>query len=88
MSDTRTLSTQRFEIVEDAATGGVQISGPRAYMLEQGNALIDRILAGEDPIFNLTYSQAPDMYQAVIRRLQTDYAGWSGFKQVERWLAD
>ena len=81
-------ANSRFTLVNDEATGEKYVAGPEDYMRAQGCALVDRILAGEDPIFNLTYGQAPDMYQAVIRRLQTDYAGWSGFKQVERWLAD
>ncbi len=62
------------------------LSGPQDYMLEQGNALVDKILAGEDPIYNLTASQSPNVETAVLVRLQTDYAGWLGFKQAEGWL--
>ncbi len=32
--------------------------GPRDYMQEQGNTLLDRILAGEDTIFNMTKGQS------------------------------
>ncbi len=60
--------------------------GPRRYMEEQGNALVDKILAGDDAIFNLTSGQSPDLETALLVRLQTDYAGWLGFKQVEGWL--
>jgi hypothetical protein len=60
--------------------------GPRDYMLEQGNALLDKILAGEDTIFNLTKDQSPDVETAILVRLQTDYAGWQGLKQAEGWL--
>jgi hypothetical protein len=80
---------RRFTLVHnvhDQASGETYIVGPAAYMREQGNALIDRILAGEDTIFNLTFDQSPDLSTAVLVRLQTDYAGWAGMRQVERWL--
>lgn len=60
--------------------------GPRDYVLEQGNTLLDKILAGEDTIFNMTNDQSPDIETAILVRLQTDYAGWLGLKQVEGWL--
>ncbi|MCL4499037.1 MAG: hypothetical protein M1335_02175 [Chloroflexi bacterium] len=62
------------------------LCGPRDYMEEQGNALLDRILAGEDTIFNMTSDQSPDIETTILVRLQTDYAGWLGLKQAERWL--
>ncbi len=62
------------------------LCGPRDYMEEQGNALLDKILAGDDPIFNLTKDQSPDVETAILVRLQTDYAGWLGLKQAEEWL--
>ncbi len=62
------------------------LTGPRAYMEEQGNALVDKILAGKDMIFNMTSGQSPDVETAILVRLQTDYAGWIGFKEAESWL--
>ncbi len=62
------------------------LCGPRDYLEEQGNALLDKILAGEDTIFNLTKDQSPDIETAILVRLQTDYAGWLGLKQAESWL--
>ena len=62
------------------------LCGPRDYMEEQGNALLDRILAGDDTTFNMTSDQSPDIEAAILVRLQTDYAGWLGLKQAERWL--
>ena len=62
------------------------LSGPQDYMVEQGNALVDKILAGEGTIFNLTASQSPDVETAILVRLQTDYAGWLGLKQAAGWL--
>lgn len=62
------------------------LCGPRDYMLEQGNNVLDKILAGEDTIFNLTKDQSPDVETAILVRLQTDYAGWLGLKQAAGWL--
>ena len=62
------------------------LSGPRDYMEEQGDTLVDRILAEEDTIFNMTNHQSPDIETAILVRLQTDYAGWLGLKQAEGWL--
>ncbi len=62
------------------------LSGPRKYMEEQGNALVDKILAGEDMILNMTSGQSPDVETAILVRLQTDYAGWIGFREAEGWL--
>ncbi len=62
------------------------LTAPRMYMEEQGNALVDKILAGEDMIFNMTSGQSPDVETAILVRLQTDYAGWIGFKEAESWL--
>ena len=62
------------------------LTAPRTYMEEQGNALVDKILAGEDVIFNMTFGQSPDIETAILVRLQTDFAGWIGFKEAEGWL--
>ncbi len=62
------------------------LCGPRDYMEEQGNALLDKILVGEDTVFNMTADQSPDIETAILVRLQTDYAGWLGLKQAEGWL--
>ncbi len=64
------------------------LSGPKQYMEEQGNTLVDKVLAGEDVIFNTTAHFSPDIETAILVRLQTDYAGWLGLKQVEGWLKD
>ncbi len=62
------------------------LSGPKAYMEEQGNTLVDKVLAGEDAIFNTTAHLSQDIELAILVRLQTDYAGWLGLKQVQGWL--
>ncbi len=62
------------------------LTAPRTYMEEQGNAIVDKVLAGEDTIFNMTSGQSPDVETAILVRLQTDFAGWIGFKEAEGWL--
>ena len=62
------------------------LCGPKQYVEEKGNALLDKILAGEDTIFNMTKAHSPDVETAILVRLQTDYAGWLGLKQAESWL--
>jgi hypothetical protein len=64
----------------DAETG--TLAGPKEFMLEQGNALLDRILDGEDPIFNMTAHQSPTIPVAVLVRLQTAFAGWIGQQEL------
>jgi len=59
---------------------------PLDYMEAQGNVLLDKILAGDDPIFNMRKDQSPDVETAILVRLQTDYAGWLGLKQAEAYI--
>ena len=65
---------------------GDSIQGPGDYMTEKGNALLDKILDGKDTIFNMTSHLSPNIEMAVCVRLQTDYAGWMGMKQVDGWM--
>lgn len=60
--------------------------GPADYMAEQGNAKLDKMLAGEDAVFNMTAHLSPDPITAVLVALQTDYAGWHGIKTLCRDL--
>ena len=62
------------------------LCGPRDYMEAHGRVLLDRILAGENAIFNLTQGQSPDVETAILVRLRTDYTGWLGLVQAESWL--
>jgi hypothetical protein len=76
-----TLKVVGHFILEDGL-----LCGPRDYMEARGNALLDKILADDDPIFNLTKDQSPDIETAILVRLQTDYAGWLGLKQAEGYI--
>ena len=58
------------------------IIGPKHYLDEQGEALLQRITTGDDLIFNITATQSPDVMTAILVRLQTDYAGWLGMKRL------
>ena len=81
-----TTPGKRFALETDERTGEVHLVGPADYMRDQGSELLEQILAGDDPLFNLPASQSPDLYQAVLVRMQTDYAGWRGLQQVLSWL--
>lgn len=76
-----TVECGRFKLID-----GNTVEGPGEYMAERGNALIDRILRGEDTTFNLTAHLSPSAELAVLVRLQTDYAGWLGTRQMHSWL--
>ena len=58
------------------------LSGPQEYMRERGNTLADRIVAGDDPMFNMTAHLSPTVECALLVRLQTDYAGWLGMRET------
>ena len=73
-------NVMKFEIVDGILTG------PAQYMQEQGNAKVDKILAGDDTVFNMTSAYSPTIEIAICVALQTDYAGWLGMKQAENWL--
>ncbi len=64
---------------------GDSITGPAEYMTERGNELLDRIMAGDDAVFNTTAHYSPDVEMAVLVRIQTDFAGWMGARQMMQW---
>ena len=61
--------------------------GPQAYMLEQGNDKLDELLAGENEIFNASAHYSPNIETAILVHMQTDYAGWKGYKEAEGWMS-
>lgn len=66
----------------DPATG--EVSGPAAYMREQGFDRLRKIESGHDTVFNFGASGAsPSAEVAMLVSLQTDYAGWVGARQFE-----
>jgi len=64
----------------DAETG--TLSGPKEFMLERGNAILDQILAGDDAVFNMTAHLSPTIPLAVLVRLQTCLAAWLGEREL------
>jgi len=58
------------------------VEGPAEYMREQGSARLERIMSGNDVVFNMGVTRSPDVYTAVLVSLQTDYAGWKGTRQL------
>jgi hypothetical protein len=59
------------------------LAGPAEYLDEQGMALLERVLAGKDILFNVTAAQSPDLETAILTRLQTDFAKWMGRQKVD-----
>lgn len=70
----------RFAVVGDT------ITGPRDYMEARGSDLIDRIMAGHDLVFNLTWEASPDIRVAMLARLQADWLAWQGRRRAEKLL--
>ena len=62
--------------------------GPGDYMADQGNAKLDKIMAGDDAGFNAMLRAKPeaDVRTLVLVMMQTDYAGWRGMQQVHSWM--
>jgi hypothetical protein len=60
------------------------ISGPATYMQEQGSAWIARVNAGDLPmVVREGYRQnGGNVELAILVGLQTDYAGWKGYRQM------
>jgi len=62
------------------------ISGPKKYMTERGNALVDRIHDGDDIVFNANMMFAPidpltgnlDVETVLLQRVAADYMAWKG----------
>ena len=73
-------------VVGQFSLEGNEINGPGGYMEERGFDLIDKIEAGQDVIFNMTAHLSPSVEVAILVRLQTDYAGWLGQRQLLRQL--
>jgi hypothetical protein len=53
---------------------GINVRGPKAYMDERGLALLDAILAGDDPLYDP--GAYPDEETAVLGRLCEDFDDW------------
>lgn len=61
---------------------GSTFTGPQEYMAEQGNARLERILSGNDSLFNATAYLSPDLETAILVWMQTDYAAWAGAREL------
>jgi hypothetical protein len=63
-------------------TDNGSIRGPKEYMDERGSDLLDDILNDDDDQFSEFLRRAPSAKKAMLVRLQTDYAGWKGQKEI------
>ena len=75
------MATQKFTVCRFSLEDGI-LTGPAEFMAEQGNELVDKIAAGDDPVFNMTCHLSPNVELAVLVRLQTAFAGWLGQRQL------
>ena len=73
----QTATAGQFTIDADGLTG------PADYLKEQGSALLAKITAGDDMVFNNTCHLSPSLELAICVRMQTDYAGWLGMRYAE-----
>ena len=80
-TNTEAITVGRFTLNADGT-----LSGPAQYLTDQGNELIDRIVAGTDTVFNMSQHLSPSVEIAILVRLQTDFAGWRGHQQMLGWL--
>jgi hypothetical protein len=59
------------------------VTGPGEYMRERGSERLDRILRGDDAVFNAgARFSAESAEKLVLVSLQTDYAGWKGLRSL------
>jgi len=60
-----------------------EIAGPAEYMnSEQYARRIERIYAGQDPVFEMGLQRSPNAATALLVAIQTDYAAWKGQQQI------
>jgi len=62
------------------------LSGPAQYMKEQGREKLEKVLRGDDLVFNLSLTQSPDIETGILVAMQTDYAGYLGRKELISWI--
>ena len=60
---------------------GDYLVAPKGYMLARGNALVARLTDGGDHLFNAWCLKCESVEEAILRRLNEDYADWLG--QIE-----
>jgi hypothetical protein len=75
-----TITVGRFS--HDPTTG--TLTGPAAYMREQGDAYLAETLAGKNEAFNRSAHFSPNVETALLVYLQTDYAAWAGARDLMR----
>ena len=76
MSNSKTVG--RFTY--DSADGSIQ--GPKAYIGERFDAVMNGIYAGRSTVFNFATAQGSEPAAAILVALQTDYAGWKGTRDL------
>ena len=62
--------------------GSFFVDGPAPYMDARGIDIMNAIISGSDILLDQLLLRHADWKQAVLARLQLDYANWKGLAQV------
>jgi hypothetical protein len=76
-----TATAKEFSIDIEKGT----FRGPSEYMKAQGNQYLADICSGKNEVFNMFSHESPNLETAIVVFMQTDYAGWKGFNEAQRW---
>ena len=74
------MTEPTFNLIR-AADGLFYVDGPAGYMDARGIDIMNTILSGTDILLDQLLLRHADWQQAVLARLQLDYANWKGVTQ-------
>ena len=74
------MTEPTFSLICDTA-GAFYLTGPQSYMDAHGIDIMNTLLSGTDILLDQLLLRHADWQQAVLARLQLDYANWKGVTQ-------
>ena len=74
------MTEPTFNLIR-TADGMFYVDGPARYMDARGIDIMNTILSGTDILLDQLLMRHADWQQAVLARLQLDYANWKGMTQ-------
>ena len=75
------MTEPTFKLIH-AVDGSFFLDGPAAYMDARGIDIMNALVSGTDILLDQLLLRHADWQQAVLARLQLDYANWKGVAQV------
>ena len=75
------MTEPMFNLIR-AVDGSFFLDGPARYMDASGIDIMNTIVGGTDILLDQLLLRHADWQQAVLARLQLDYANWKGVAQV------